>query len=56
MCDWVESGREPELREIFNDPIVRILMESDRTSQAAIERLLSAVSKIGFPQLPAALA
>jgi hypothetical protein len=55
MSDWVESGREPALTDMFDDPIVRILMESDRTSQAAIERLLSAAAKVAVPDVPIAL-
>jgi len=56
MSEWVESGREPALTEIFDDPIVRILMESDRTSQAAIERLLRAAAMIVAPDAQSALA
>ena len=40
MSAWMEAGREPDLGDIFEEPIVRSLMESDHTDRRAIEALL----------------
>jgi hypothetical protein len=40
MNEWLLSGFEPPLDEILDEPIIRILMESDKTEPDEVRRLL----------------
>lgn len=40
MKQYVKAGEEPELQEMMDDPIIRLVMKSDGVSMGALQPLL----------------
>jgi len=40
---WDEQNAEPSLNEVLEDPIVRLLMQGDRTGESEVRRLIEQV-------------
>jgi len=43
---WEASNVEPSLDEVLGDPIVRLLMQGDRTGESEVRKLIERVQKI----------
>ena len=43
MSHWDEQNAEPSLDEILKDPIVRLLMQGDRTGESEVRQLIERV-------------
>jgi len=41
--NWDERNAEPSLDEILEDPIVRLLMQGDRTGESEVRQLIDRV-------------
>lgn len=42
MGRYADSGNEPSLREVLDDPIVRLLMARDNVARGDLERMIEA--------------
>ena len=42
---WEASNAEPSLDELLDDPIVRLLMQGDRTGESEVRQLIERVRK-----------
>ena len=42
---WEASNAEPSLDDILDDPIVRLLMQGDRTGESEVRQLIERVRK-----------
>jgi hypothetical protein len=41
--NWEASNAEPSLDEVLGDPIVRLLMQGDRTGESEVRKLIERV-------------
>jgi hypothetical protein len=40
---WDEQNAEPSLNEVLEDPIVRLLMQGDRTGESEVRQLIERI-------------
>jgi len=41
--DWEASNAEPSLDDVLSDPIIRLLMQGDRTGESEVRKLIERV-------------